>query len=413
MRRLGLLLITLLAGCDLLGTAPDSVPTVVVVQDVFMREVTAEGNLRPVDATQLTAPRDARGGMKIAWVIADGTPVEEGDLVVRFDDTDAQKERLDGLADLESARKSMEKERIQSEQAIRQRERTAGLADAELRTTEQFQSKDEEIYSRNQIAKSRIDSELAKARLSHADTSRGIEERLTKSKMELLELSIDKAQLSIDRAEKTLKQLEVRAPHAGVVVLKQGRRGGVAQVGDTVWPGHRLAELPQLDKLEAQVYVLEADAAGLEEGLSAVVSLDARPGVTFEATISKVDKLAKPRVRGVPLQYFEVILELSEVDPELMKPGQRVTSTLSLGGEDSLIVPRQAIFERDGETIAWRRNGEDFEPAPLTLGVSSPGRVTVKEGLSAGDEVATRDPTRSMTGDDEGSSSAGSALGGS
>ncbi|MCO4771813.1 MAG: efflux RND transporter periplasmic adaptor subunit [Deltaproteobacteria bacterium] len=410
MRRL-LLLVVVLGGCDLLGTAPEPVPTVTVVEDVFTREVVAEGNLRPVDATQLTAPRDARGAMKIAWVIADGAAVEEGELVVRFDDTDAEKQRLDGEADLESAQKALEKERLQSQQAIRQRERTADLAGEELKTTEQFQSKDVEIYSRNQIAKSRIDSELAKARLSHADTSRTIEERLSRSKLELLQLAVDKAQLDIDRAEKMLEQLEVRAPHAGVVVLKQGRRGGVSTVGDTVWPGHRLAELPQLDQLEAEVYVLEADAAGLAEALPAVVGLDARPGVTFEATISKVDKLAKPRQRGVPLQYFEVILDLATVDPELMKPGQRVTSTLSLGGEDALILPRQAIFERDGETIAWRKNGEEFEPAPLTLGVSSPGRVTVKEGLAAGDVVAVRDPTRTISGSDEDSGTAGSGLG--
>lgn len=402
-----------LAGCDALlglGAPEETVPTVKVVREVFVREVGAEGNLRPVDATQITTPRDARGGMKIAWLVTDGAAVKEGDLVVRFDDTDAMKARLDGEADLETAARNLEKESLETKQAIRQRERAAALAGEEMKTTQKFQSKDEQIYSRNQIAKSEIDSELAVARVEHADKSRAIEERLAKSKIALLTLSSEKAQLAIDRAQKTLAQLELLAPHAGVVVLRRGRRGDIAQVGDTVWAGQRLAELPQLDKLEAEIFVLEADAAGLAEDLPAVLYLDAHPGPSWPCTITKVAKLAKPRQRGAPLQYFEVILTPEGVDPVLMKPGQRVHATLLLGGDEALVVPRQAIFERDGETIAWRRAGTEFEPVPVTLGVSSPGRVTVQEGLAVGDEVAVRDPTR-RGGSSDASPSNGAGVG--
>ncbi len=407
MRLVALSLLVFVTACGALSGVEDAVPTVPVVQDVFVRQVGAEGNLRPVDATQLNTPPDARGGMKIAWLAEDGALVEEGDLVVRFDDTEAKKAHLNGEADLRVATKKLEKERLETSRAVRDRERTAELASEEMKTTQQFQSKDEEIYSRNQIAKSKIDSELSVARMEHADKSRAIEERLGQSKIALLELSSQRAQLAIDRAQDTLDKLELRAPHAGVVVLKVSRRGNKAQVGDTVWAGQRIAELPQLDKLEAEVYVLEADAAGLEDELPAVVLLDAHPGTDWPATVKKVDKLAKPRQRGAQVQYFEVILALERTDPSLMKPGQRVHAKLTLGGDEALIVPRQAIFERDGETIAWRRKGDEFEPVPLELGVSSPGRVTVLSGLEAGDEVAVRDPTRSDRAGESASPGAG------
>ncbi len=405
MRAALLLLVCTALGCGSIASwsgAPDPVPTVTVVSEVFVRSVGAEGNLRPVDATQLVTPADNRGGMKIAWLAPDGGFVNEGDVVVRFDGTEARAEHVSGEADLEVANRKLEQERLHTAQAIRERERTAALAGAEMKTTQQFQSKDEEIYSRNQIAKSEIDAELAVARMDHADKSRLIEERLGASKVALLELSRQRAQLSIDIAQSTLDKLELKAPHAGVFVLRTDRRGNLTQVGDTVWPGQRLAELPQLDHLEAEVYVLEADAAGLADGLPAEVFLDAHPGTSWPATIKKVDKLAKPRQREDSVQYFEVILSLSTIDPGLMKPGQRMHATLALGGDEAIVVPRQAIFERDGETIAWRRVGETFEPAPLQLGVSSPGRVTVLSGLSAGDEVAVRDPSRAGSpGDSE------------
>ena len=377
------------------GAGAEVVPVVPVIRQVFVRQVGAEGNLQPVDATQLSAPVDARGGMKVAWVLEDGAPVAAGDVVVRFDDTKAIKDRLNGEADLEVASRKLEQERLTSQEAIRGRERTAGLASKEMADSQEFRSRDAEIYSRNQITQSTIDAELAAARVEHADTSRAIEERLASSKIALIELSQKRAQLAIDRAQGTLDRLELTAPHEGVVVLKRSRRGDVTRIGDTVWPGQRIAEIPELDKLEAQIFVLEADAAGLAEGLDVSVFLDAHPGTAWPGTVKTVDKLAKPRQRDAPVQYFEVIVTLQSVDPTVMKPGQRVHATLTLGGEEALVVPRQAIFERDGETVAWRRQGTEWEPARLELGVSSPGLVTVVSGLDEGDEVAVRDPNRS------------------
>src|SRR4051812_6154223 len=54
----------------------------------FVRRVTAEGNLKAVKATPLTAPMDTPGAMKIAWIADDGSVVKNGDVVVRFDPTD-------------------------------------------------------------------------------------------------------------------------------------------------------------------------------------------------------------------------------------------------------------------------------------------------------------------------------------
>mgnify|MGYP006966957126 CR=1 FL=1 len=66
-----------------LGGSEEAVPTVRVVREIFVREVGAEGNLKPVDATHLVTPSDVRGRLKIAWLAPDGQLVSEGDLVVR------------------------------------------------------------------------------------------------------------------------------------------------------------------------------------------------------------------------------------------------------------------------------------------------------------------------------------------
>ncbi len=83
-----------------------------------------------------------------------------------------------------------------------------------------------------------------------------------------------------------------------------------------------------------------------------------------------------------------------------MKPGQRVRATLFLEQrKGALLVPRQALFDREGRTVVYRRDaktpgGNGFVPVEVKLGPSSLGRVVVDSGLHAGDVLAMRDPTR-------------------
>ena len=145
--------------------------------------------------------------------------------------------------------------------------------------------------------------------------------------------------------------------------------------------------------MEAEVFVLEADAGGLEVGRKAEVRLESVPGRAFPAKIKKVEALAKPRMRWLPVQYFGVVLELPETLPEVMKPGQRVRALLTLDERPgALVVPREAVFEKDGKRYVRRRHGSRFETVEVTLGPSALGRAVVEKGLAEGDVVALRDP---------------------
>ena len=72
-----------------------------------------------------------------------------------------------------------------------------------------------------------------------------------------------------------------------------------------VFSASTLAQIPNLDTMEAEVFVLEADAGGLIEDLTAEVTLESRPDQVFQARIEKVDALAKRKIRWVPVQYFK------------------------------------------------------------------------------------------------------------
>jgi multidrug efflux pump subunit AcrA (membrane-fusion protein) len=392
------------------GPAPDALPSHTVAKTSFVRRVNAEGNLRAVKATPVTAPQSEMGAMKIAWLAADGTPVKAGDVVIRFDPTEVEKQLRDGKADLAAANAKLAGEKIKSTTAVERRDSEAELAAAELEQQRKFKSKDEEIFSRNTIVEAEIDESLAGAKQKHAEQTKDIERKLARSKAGVIAVERQKAEIAISHARSALDRMEVKAPHDGILVLRRNWRGELPRVGEQVWSGQKLAEIPLLDTMEAEVFVLEVDGSGITDKQPAELVVESRPDLTFKATIKLVDKLAKPRVPGVPVQYFAVVLELAKTDNTVMKPGQRVRATLILDSAEALVVPRQAVVSKDGKNVVFRRGKNGWDPTEVELGASTSGRVVIAKGLAAGDVIALRDPTRTIDqAMGSGSAAAGSA----
>ncbi len=374
----------------------DAIPTHTVEKTSFVRRVSAEGNLRAVKATPVTAPQSDMGAMKIAWLAADGIPVKAGEVVIRFDPTEPEKQLRDSQADLAAADAKLAGEQIKSTTAVNSRDSDADLAAAELEQQKKFKSKDGEIFSRNQIVEGEIDESLAGAKQQHAEQTKQIERKLARSKAGVIAVEKQKAKIEISHAKSALERMEVKAPHDGILVLRRNWRGELPRVGEQVWSGQKIAEIPLLDSMEAEVFVLEVDGRGITDKQPAEIVVESRPDLVFKATIKLVDKLAKPRVPGVPVQYFAVVLELEKTDNAVMKPGQRVRGTLILDAADALVVPRQAVVAKDGKNVVFRRGKNGYDAVEVELGASTSGRVVIAKGLTPGDVVALRDPTRSI-----------------
>jgi multidrug efflux pump subunit AcrA (membrane-fusion protein) len=372
--------------------ASGDVPTFVVRATSLARTVRAEGVLRAVAATPVRVPGNDVS-LKIGWMIEDGTPVKAGDVVLRLDPSQTTKLLADGRAERATADRRGDKDRAESGALVANLGRDADQARDERATAETFQSRDPELFSRHEIIEADIDVSLATRKERHAVGSKREREALARTSGELIALDGRKAQLKIDKAERELAALELKAPHDGIVVLKRNWRGELPQVGQVVWSTQTLAEIPDLGTLEAEVWVLEADAGGLAPDRAASVSLEGEAGPPVPGKVKSVDALARPRLRNVPIQYFGAVLSIGATDPARMKPGQRVTATIDLGGEKGvLVVPRQALFTRGGRTVVYRRSKGAFTAVPVTLGASALGRVAVASGLAEGDVVALVDP---------------------
>jgi HlyD family secretion protein len=372
---------------------PD-VPTFHVTAGSFSRRVTAEGTLKAVNATPLTAPHDAPGMLKIAWIADEGALVRKDDVVVRFDPTDFQKQLILGSEDHTTASRNLGKSGVLATATRENLHRDAGQAQSELEAAKRFNFDDAEIFSRYQRIENEVDSKLAGDRKQHAEKVLGVRDTLARTELDLLNIEDRKAGIRIRNAEQGLRALEVRAPYDGLLVLQRDWRGDIPRIGSTCWPGMPIGEIPDLKAMKAEVFLLEADAAGLAADKKATVFLESNPGLLYPGKITGFDKLARPRIRNVPVQYFGVTVSFDKTDARAMKPGARVRAVLDLENlANAFSIPRQALFEKEGKKLVYVRRGGKFVPSEVTVATSSAGRVVVTKGLAAGDDIALVDPT--------------------
>jgi HlyD family secretion protein len=367
----------------------------------FAREVAAGGILKAVNATPITAPLESGREQKIAFLARDGSMLKAGDLVVEFDPWGAQREASDGNADVAAAEAKIAKSAAEGSKNARTLRLDGALAKEELDRAEAFQLTDTQLFSRNEIIESALDRDLSSKKAAIVGRKLDTAGRLAVAERALGEIEAGSARAKVAMAEKGLRTLRIVAPHDGLLLLaKREWTGELPFVGASVWPGQKIAEIPDLSRLEARVFVLETDAAGLEPGLAARLSVEGRPGEEYAASVTSVDPLAKPREPQSPVKYFETTLSLQKTESARMSPGQRVRATIVLEQAEGVIaIPRGALFEKDGKRVVYRREGARFVPVEVAVGRNSVSRVVVESGLSEGDRIALRDPSgRSPTG---------------
>ncbi len=373
------------------GAAP--VATIEVARGSFVREVRAEGTLKSVQATPIVVPPASGRSQRVAFVARDGAPVKEGEVVVRFDPFEVEKEAADGRADLRAASSKIDKTKAEADKTRRGHDLDRALAEEELDRARTFVLLDETIFSRHEIIESALDRTLSEKKAATASSKLEASGRLATTDLALDRIETGKARFKVTEAEKGLKQLQIEAPHDGLLVLERKWSGEPTYVGDTLWPGQKVAEIPDLARLEARVHVLEADAAGLKPGLPAQVFIEGRAGAGYPAKVLRVEPVAKARSSQSPVKYFETTLALERTDPGLMRPGQRVQAEIRLEeAKDVIAIPRAALFEKDGRRLVYRQSSPRFTAVEVTVGPSSASRVVIETGLAPGDRIALRDP---------------------
>lgn len=212
----------------------------------------------------------------------------------------------------------------------------------------------------------------------YPEIARGAEQLVQSARQRLLLLDLPKAQLQ--RLEKDLEvshTVPIQSLFDGIVV-KVG-----AREGEYVTPQTELYVLADLSTVWVYADVYEYEMPWVALGDVAQLRLAGLPGQTFEGRIDFIYPYLDETTRTQKVR-------LAFANPErLLKPEMygdvRIRTSRQL---DAVVIPSEAVIRSGrGEQVFVLRAPGQYEPRPVTLGVSTDGLVQVTDGLAAGEQV--------------------------
>lgn len=201
-------------------------------------------------------------------------------------------------------------------------------------------------------------------------------------------LKIRSAQNRLEAARNAEGLLEVESAWGGIVSQVFTAPGAIVD------PTTPIAAVSDLDNLAVSVDLSEFDVAQVEEGMTAIVSVDALGGEPFPGEVTLV---AFTGTDNGGIVTFPVLVGLA--DSEDLKPGMNTSVRIIVAQKQSVIrVPLEAVTQ-DEEDRAFvtvlDAYGQEVQ-RKVKIGLESSKLVEIVKGLSAGARVVLPEPEAAL-----------------
>jgi RND family efflux transporter MFP subunit len=187
------------------------------------------------------------------------------------------------------------------------------------------------------------------------------------------------AQANVGIAAQNVDNFKIRAPRAGAVTARSVEPGQYAN------PGQGLLTIVDLSTVYVQADVSEVDVQRVRPGMAVDVTVDAMGDREWRGRVTSVVASADPASRS-----FTVKVAIGNEDRAL-RPNMFARAEITTGRiVDATLVPKEAVFQRDGRDRVVRvRNGK-ASLVPVSTGTTVGELIVVRSaGLGLSDKVVT------------------------
>lgn len=350
----------------------------------------ATGIIKPeVGAIVKTGSRST--GLIRKMYVRVGDAVRKGDLIAEIDDREQRASLAESEATLRRARAELT--RVESVYPLQINEARAQLRAAQAEADYLRLS----LQRKTELVRQKLDSQdsLDEARQKHdvaANTLKAREATLRRLETEYTQERI-MSQESVAAAEAALQSAEVRITYTSIHAPIDGVVSQVAaQTGETVVAGLEVANLITIldpTRLEMWIYVDETDVGQIRPGMPVEFRVDAYPGRMFEGTVNQI--YPEPEVRD-NIVYYQALVRMTPETSAQLRPEMTTQCTVIVERKDNVLaLPNDALKWVGGEQYVFVRGaGNAVTRVQPRLGLLGRDHSEVLEGLSEGDEVATR-----------------------
>lgn len=212
---------------------------------------------------------------------------------------------------------------------------------------------------------------LPRQRLDAAQT----QHRASVAQRDLATANLAQANAALRRAKEVQSNSTVTSPVNGFVVERNYDAGSMP----TDKPIVVVADLREM-KLEAGVSELEAGR--LRVGMKAVVSVQAKPGLTFPGQLAAIAPEVDERNR-----HFKIDVRVPNDGRTLLSGMYASARIIEATQPNALVIPKEAVTTRDGKRVVQKVLGDTVSIVEVVEGLADGDRVQIVKGLAAGDTV--------------------------
>ncbi|SCD20109.1 RND family efflux transporter [Proteiniphilum saccharofermentans] len=286
------------------------------------------GELAAINSISFVIPRYGRHWyqMKVIGLLNHGEIVKKGDSIAQLDPADINKFILDQESNLETQLAVLEKLYVEQENREQESESRIRneMASFDLKKIELEASRFESERLRRI---KELEFEQAKINLEKEKRIYELNKVINANDLKIQEIRVEQIRKEIENAKNLLPALTLRTPVSGVFQIEFNRQGttrSLYKIGDNIYAGNNLANVPELEFMKVNTQVNETDFLKIGVNQKVAVRLDALPKVVFEGEVAYIGKLCRLKDPKSRQRVFDVEVRILKPD-ERLKPGMTVS----------------------------------------------------------------------------------------
>lgn len=311
---------------------------------------------------------------------------------------EAQRQMQDELFTDEEQRKQLEREYNNARETARTLKNTVESLVVQRKI---FRAYDYPQNMENKVqARENAILEVQKAKVAATSELQQKKEEATKQKD-----LIDRHTRRIEDLKRDIERCELKAPVDGIIIYGDPDNNRVyygqqIKVGSEWYGSNTIMTIPDLSAFEIDFNIAEEYRGRLVEGAAADITVEAVPGLRMTGKLTKISKLARPRIEYDPSspKVFDGTVTPDKNDPRMISGMTARVEIVTDQLSNVLQVPIEAVFNDDGKPVCYvRRPDGKPEKREVKPGRSNDHYVEV-DGLKEGEEVQLFVPTEGSSG---------------
>ncbi|MFZ2293526.1 MAG: efflux RND transporter periplasmic adaptor subunit, partial [Polaromonas sp.] len=240
----------------------------------------------------------------------------------------------------------------------------------------------------DQLQLAQVQQSLAELSIAQANQKRNqelvAENFISQRSLDESAANLQVAQAKLALAKATAARLKIVAPFDGIAGIRQ------VNVGDYLKDGADIVNIEDIEAIYVDFRLPERYQSKVRRGQTAVLDIDALPGRQYMAQIQAIDPLIDANGRSIGIRGCIDNRQLQ------LRPGMFARVNIVFGvRENANVIPEEAIVPQGGRQFVIKVVNGPKEQTRTTqrvevkVGLRSPGKVEILEGLQSGDTVVT------------------------